>query len=99
MSLADEVDGAPTAVPAVAAADLPAALDPTTRDRLQTLMTYVGEALRAPVAFAGQAPGASHESWVLRVGDQPGSKVLVRLEPKEGPFLNYDGRREALLLR
>src|SRR5437763_1476944 len=34
MSLADEVDGAPTAVPAVATADLPAALDPRTAQEM-----------------------------------------------------------------
>lgn len=98
MSLADNVDGRRlTAVGAVAA--LPSTLPLAARERIQRLMIYVNREVGGPATFLGQAPGASHEGWVFRVGDAPGSKLVVRLEPDEGPFLDYDGEREATLLR
>jgi aminoglycoside phosphotransferase (APT) family kinase protein len=99
MPLADDVDGRSLTAMATGIADLPATLPPAARERIQELMAYVSSAVEQPVRFLGQAPGASHEGWVLQVGDLPGSKVVVRLEPDEGPFLDYDGAREATLLR
>jgi aminoglycoside phosphotransferase (APT) family kinase protein len=99
MSLTDDVDGRNLPAMAAGTHDLPATLPPAARERIQQLMAYVSHALEQPVRFLGQAPGASHEGWVLQAGDVPGRKVVVRIEPEEGPFLDYDGEREAALLR
>src|ERR1700691_4265552 len=99
MSLTDDVDGRNLPAMAAGTHDLPATLPPAARERIQQLMAYVSHTLEQPVRFLGQAPGASHEGWVLQAGDVPGRKVVVRIEPEEGPFLDYDGEREAALLR
>ena len=52
-----------------------------------------------PVTLVGRAPGNSHDGWIFKRTAGAGEKVLVRLDPEEGPFLNYDGRREAALMR
>jgi aminoglycoside phosphotransferase (APT) family kinase protein len=98
MSLADDRERLRIAAVAAGRPSPPSTLPPAARERIQRLMGFVGDALGKPADFVGQAPGASHESWVFRVGEAPGSKVVVRLEPDEGPFIDYDGKREASLL-
>lgn len=99
MTLADDVEGRRADSVDDELVDLPQTLPLAARRRIQRLMAHVSGAVGKPVAFVGQAPGASHEGWVLRVGHGSGDKVVVRLEPDEGPFLDYDGAEEAALLR
>lgn len=60
---------------------------------------YLRSTLDTEVTLVGRAPGASHEGWVFRRAGEPPSQLLVRMEPDEGPFLNYDAAAEATLLR
>ena len=67
-------------------------------ERFERIVAYLERTVMSPVALVGQAPGASHDGWIFEVGESQPGKVLVRLEPEEGPFLRYDGAREAALL-
>ena len=99
MSLADELEERRLAALASDGSALPSTLPVAARERIGRLTSYLTRELGDEVTFLGQAPGASHEGWVFQIGSDSGSKVVVRLEPDEGPFLDYDGERESALLR
>ena len=99
MTLADDVEERRLAAVAGEGAVLPSTLPLAVRERIDRMTSFLTQELGEPVRFLGQAPGASHEGWVFRVGETSGGKVVVRIEPEEGPFLDYDGARESMLLR
>ena len=68
-------------------------------DAVDNIRAYLEAQLRTAVRLVGRAPGASHDGWIFRSADNPRTKVLVRIEPDDGPFLTYDGASEAALLR
>ena len=67
-------------------------------DRIRALLTdYLTTTLSRPVDYVGRAPGNSHDGFIF--SDASGRKLLARLDPEEGPFLNYNGSNEAALMR
>ena len=62
------------------------------------LAHYLESQLSRPVEYVGRAPGNSHDGFIFSVTGED-RKLLVRLDPDQGPFLHYDGANEALLMR
>jgi aminoglycoside phosphotransferase (APT) family kinase protein len=67
-------------------------------ERVDAIVGWLEKEVDMKLEVLGRAPGNSHDGWVLRRQDRSGSRLLVRLEPEQGPFLRYDGAREASLL-
>ncbi|QIZ37989.1 phosphotransferase family protein [Saccharopolyspora sp. ASAGF58] len=69
--------------------------DPT----VAAVAAYLQQELGSAVRYVGRAPGNSHDGLIFERAGAAGGKVLARLDPADGPFLQYDPVGEELLIK